>query len=346
MAYHLVTSRAGDAVRKHLDLPPGVRHELCRLEGRGRIVRFWCAVPVFGQPHALEDLVLRMFWDGEEQPSVEAPLGDFFGASFGRPESLVSDKLVIAGGALLCRLELPFNDGARVEVTNDASSVVRTFFFQIGWYDEPTAAPRPTLHAQYRHTRALAGQPAVTLLEASGRGTLVGLRLDVQTQAWWLRPPLREMALPRGFGLGVLEGWESIVVDQQAPIEGTGAEDYFSGGFYFRGAPFCTPTHGCTARSFLLGRASAYRFHLDDPVHFERSLSMAIDHGLKNSMAGDYSSVAYWYQSEPHRAFAALPPARQRRRRWPWRQLAQWAAVAGLGAGALTALGWALALLR
>jgi hypothetical protein len=323
--------------------------ELCRIEGRGRIVRLWMTLPVLGRGAVLKDAVLRMYWDGEAAPSVEVPLGDFFGAAFGRPVHLVSERLVVAGGAYLCRFSLPFNERAIIEITNESHRAIRNVFFQIGYYLEPARSGRaPTLHAQLRRERRTRdGEPFVAL-EAAGEGWLAGLRLDAENRTWWLRPPLAEIVLPRGFGLGLLEGWETIVVDgdRAAPITGTGMEDYFSGGFYFKGAPFCTPTHGCTRRSFFTGRVSAYRFHIDDPIPFARSLEVMLDHGLDNTMAGDYSSVAYWYQHEPHRPFPELPPARDRRPGVPWVSPAQWLLVAAIVCTLATALAALVHLVR
>jgi hypothetical protein len=284
-------------------------------------------LPVLGREMVLKRAVLRIRWDGEAAPSVEVPLGDFFGAPFGKPAQLVSERLLIVGGAYLCRFEMPFNTEAIVEIANDSDSTVSDLFFQIGYYEEPERAEtEPTFHAQYRQQDATAGDGPVILLEAFGRGWLAGIKADIQNRSWWLKPPLRDIALPRGFGLGVLEGWETMVVDgdQTAAIVGTGAEDYFSGGFYFKGAPFSAPTHGCTMRSFLSGRASAYRLHLDDAVFFGESLVIALDHGLKNGMSGSYSSVAYWYQVEPHAEFPPLPPASRRVPSWPWINVVQW----------------------
>lgn len=207
MRYRLATSREG--IEKDFTLAPGERRELCRLEGSGRIVRLWVTLPVFGQPRALKQLVLRAFWDGEAAPSIEVPLGDFFGAAFGRPRALISQALVVAGGGYLCHLEMPFNADARLELTNQGASAARHLFFQVGWYEEPLrAAGLPTLHAQYRQQWPTEPDEPVVVLKASGAGRLAGLRLDLQGQAWWLKPPLRAMALPRGFGLGLLEGWE------------------------------------------------------------------------------------------------------------------------------------------
>jgi hypothetical protein len=324
--YAVVTSRsAGGATRKQVDIGPHQTLRICQLEGAGRIVRFWMTVPIIGQRHVLKNSVLRIYWDGETSPSVETPLGDFFGATFGRPRPLVSARLVIAGGGYLCRFNMPFNDGAVLEVENQSARSLRNLFYQIGYYEEPARAERePTLHARFRRENPTQEGRPVEVAIAIGCGWFAGLKLDVQNRSWWLRPPLKEIALPRGLGLGLLEGWETVTVDGGHPQSGTGAEDYFSGGFYFRRGPFCTPTHGCTARSFFTGRVSAYRLHLDDPIAFQQSFEMTLDHGLENSMEGDYSLVAYWYQREPHQPFPELLPSRQRRVEVPLANPLQW----------------------
>src|SRR5262249_42282482 len=109
--YLVVTSRnVGSATQKQGDIGPQQTRRICQLEGAGRIVRFWMTIPIIGQPHVLKDGVLRIYWDGETTPSVETPLGDFFGATFGRPRPFVSARLVVAGGGYLCRFSMPFND--------------------------------------------------------------------------------------------------------------------------------------------------------------------------------------------------------------------------------------------
>jgi hypothetical protein len=324
--YVVVTSRdAAGATQKQVDIGPRRTLRICQLEGAGRIVRFWMTVPVIGQRHVLKDSVLRIYWDGEAAPSVETPLGDFFGATFGKPRPLMSARLVIAGGGYLSRFSMPFNEGAVVEIENQSARSLRNLFFQIGYYEEPPRAEHePTLHARFRRENPTHERSSVEVVRAIGHGWFAGLKVDIQNRSWWLRPPLKEIALPRGLGLGLLEGWETVTVDGGPPNSGTGAEDYFSGGFYFRHGPFWTPTHGCTARSFFTGRASAYRFHLDDPIPFQQSFEMTLDHGLENNMEGDYSLVAYWYQKEPHQPFPELPALRQRRVQAPWVNPLQW----------------------
>jgi hypothetical protein len=139
--YRLVTSRAeqGGQTRKQVDVAAGQTLTICRLEGAGRIVRLWMTVPLLGQRSVLNDGVLRIYWDGESSPSIETPLGDFFGATFGKARRLVSECLVIAGGAFLCRFKMPFNKGAVIEVDNQSRRSIRNLFFQVGYYRQ---APR------------------------------------------------------------------------------------------------------------------------------------------------------------------------------------------------------------
>jgi hypothetical protein len=143
---------------------------------------------------------------------------------------------------------------------------------------------------------------------------------------------LREIVLPRGAGLGLLEGWETIQVDGDEPQMGTGAEDWFNGGFYFQGAPFHTPTHGCSYRSFFWGRVSAWRFLApEEQIPFERSFSFLLDHGLRNEMAGVIDATAFWYEVEPHSTQPPLAPWSERRWGVPLSSPAQWLALCGLG---------------
>jgi hypothetical protein len=114
----------------------------------------------------------------------------------------------------------------------------------------------------------------------------------------------------RGRSLGFLEGDERVFVDGETTpsIVGTGTEDYFSAGWYFDTGPRAAPYHGVTIKDTLAGRISAYRWHVEDPIPFARSLRFTIEHGATNETRGvDYTSVAFWYQSHPHAPFPPLP---------------------------------------
>ncbi len=328
---------------RRLDIPAGETITLAELEGPGRIVRFWMTTPVISQPGVLRDAVLRIYWDDEEHPSVECPLGDFFGAAFGRPTPFNGGRIAIVGGAYTCFFEMPFARSARVEVENQAGRPLRFLFFHVAWLEGPLPpGPVETFHASWRRQRPTeAGRP-FTAVAARGRGRLVGLRLDMQTLGWWLRPPFRAAVFPRGLGLGMLEGPERIRIDDEPEpsVVGSGTEDFFLGGWYFRGGAFSTPTHGAPVRSILRGKVAAYR-HLDsDAIPFERSIELAFVHGTDNNTRSDYCATAYWYQAEPHEPHPSLPSRAQRRPSSSWRNLLQWALVGAATLGASAAALW------
>ncbi len=300
---------------KRFDIGAGETIRLGDISGPGRIVRFWMTLPVRWRGSVLRDAVLRMFWDNEPTPSVECPIGDFFGACFSKPYPFVSQRLSIAGGGYVCHFDMPFKERAIIEVENQSARALKLFVFQIGYYEQAPPKDLRTFHAQWRRQNpTIKGHPFVSL-EARGKGRLVGLKIDMQNRSWWLRPPLMAMFLPRGLGLGMLEGPESLQIDQDVSpsVVGTGAEDFFQGGWYFSGGAFQTPTYGAIVRSFFKGRTSAYRFFVHDPIPFMQYLKLTFDHGLRNEIITDYSSVSYWYQEEPHAKFPALPPVKDRR---------------------------------
>ena len=151
------------------------------------------------------------------------------------------------------------------------------------------------------------------------------MHLWMQKSGWWLNPARMmgrvqetgspvSAVFPEAAGMGMLEGWESIYVDgEETPsIPGTGNEDYFNSGFYFSKGPYSAPHWGCTVRSYLTSRCAAYRFHITDPIPFQKSIVVDMDHGYTNQVEADYSSVAYWYQTEPHAAIPPLLPAAER----------------------------------
>ena len=130
-----------------------------------------------------------------------------------------------------------------------------------------------------------------------GQGQLVGVSLNAESYAG---------------GLGFLEGDEIWTVDGQSRGQGTGTEDYFNSGWYFDEGPYGGPWHGLIVKDEKVGRIAAYRWLLPDPVPFHDSIRVAIEHGTENTAVADYATMAYWYQTEPHAAFPALPPVEQR----------------------------------
>jgi hypothetical protein len=291
--------------------------------GPGLISHLWVTI-ASDDPHHLKALVLRMYWDGESTPSVEAPIGDFFGLGLGDYFLYQSTPLMVGSDkALNSFFPMPFQKHARITVTNEGSEKTDAFYYNIDYrdYSKPLAADTLYFHAQYRQAapnkgwmnhwqsngdsivndkKNLNGDGNYVWMEAIGRGHFVGVTMSVlQNQdGWWG------------------EGDDMFFVDgEKLPsINGTGSEDYFLGAWDFGNHAFSYGLFGAPLKGEEVagGRSSVYRFHLDSPITFTRSLRATIEHGHANVRSDNYFSVAYWYQSEPHAAFPALPALEQR----------------------------------
>jgi D-arabinan exo alpha-(1,3)/(1,5)-arabinofuranosidase (non-reducing end) len=291
--------------------------------GPGIITHIWITL-TNDDPSHLKALVLRMYWDGESSPSVEAPLGDFFGLGFG--EYFLYHSIALAVGpdrALNCFFPMPFNKSARITLTNESDRPVHAVFFNIDYqaYSHPLAADMLYFHAQYRQAtparglnnqwkdnddpladaqKNLDGKDNYVWMEARGRGHYVGVNMSIlQNQDdWWG------------------EGDDMFFVDGAATptINGTGSEDYFLGAFGFGNTAFSYDLFGAPVKGGQVAgsRSSVYRFHLDSPIPFTQSFRATIEHGNANVRSDNYFSVAYWYQTEPHLPFPPLPSLHER----------------------------------
>jgi hypothetical protein len=317
----------GDVPGKSVAVEPGETYEIARMEGAGTIQRIWMTTmqPLPGSVNFNDYLVLRFFWDGEKTPSVEVPFGAFFGVPWGKYTHYVAEPLSCTSGGYNSRWHMPFSTGCRIEVENQSSQKCPALFFQVQYLELPEQTSQLRFHAQWRRENPTTPGKAYRVLEAVGKGHFTGMHLFMQKTGTWLDPsamvqkaqetgsPLSAL-FPEAAGMGMLEGWESIYVDgeTQPSIPGTGNEDYFNSGFYFSKGPYSAPEWGCTVRSYLQSRCAAYRFHLSDAIPFTESIRVDIDHGYANTVQTDYSSVAYWYQIEPHGVFPELLPVEDR----------------------------------
>src|SRR5580658_6977777 len=291
--------------------------------GPGMISHVWVTI-ASDDPNHLKALVLRMYWDGEATPSVETPIGDFFGLGLGDYHLYQSLPLSVgADKALNGFFPMPFQKHARITVTNEGAVKVDAFYFNIDYraYGKPLAGDLLYFHAQYRQAapahgwtnqwrsngdaivndkKNLNGDGNYVWMEATGRGHCVGVTMSVlgKQDGWWG------------------EGDDMFFGDGEAlpSINGTGSEDYFLGAWDFGGRPFSYGLFGApvVGQEVAGGRWALYRFHLDSPIPFTKSLRATIEHGHANHRSDNYFSVAYWYQTEPHAAFPALPPLEQR----------------------------------
>lgn len=302
---------------------PGETLTLMDEAGPGLISHIWVTI-ASDDPNHLKALVLRMYWDDEPTPSVEAPIGDFFGLGLGEYFSYQSIPLNVGSDkALNCFFPMPFQKHARITVTNEGAIKTDAFYYNIDYREYRKPLPNDDLyfHAQYRQAapahgwtnrwqsngdplvndkKNLNGDGNYMWMEATGRGHFVGVTMSVlQNQdGWWG------------------EGDDMFFIDGESTpsINGTGSEDYFLGAWDFGGKPFSYPVNGApvVGKELAGSRSSVYRFHLDSPIPFTKSFRATIEHGHANHRSDNYYSVAYWYQTEPHAKFPALPSLEER----------------------------------
>ncbi|HSW46020.1 MAG TPA: glycoside hydrolase family 172 protein [Phycisphaerae bacterium] len=292
---------------------PGETLTIADLEGPGVIRHIWFTISAL-DPRYGRSLVLRMYWDGQEEPAVESPLGDFFAVGHGLRRYVDSPPVAVTseGRAYNCYWPMPFAKRARITLTNDSKQHrVRSVYFYVD-YEKVTALPPDTahFHAQYRQEFPTKLGRNYLILDTEGRGHYVGTVLSVYTRtAGW-------------FG----EGDDFFFIDGEAEpsLRGTGTEDYFCDAWGFR--EFSRPYYGVVVQDgYELGdRVSVYRWHIPDPVRFGKSLKVEIEHkGEMNDETGKkisgfheradlFSSVAFWYQTGRARRFATLPPVEER----------------------------------
>ena len=286
--------------RDSIVIEPGRTAVLAEIEGPAAIHHIWTTIAA--EPFYGRKIVLRFYWDGEKSPSVEAPVGDFFGVGHGLNRNFVSLPIACSseGRARNCYWYMPFRSSCRVTATNEGDRPVDAFYYYIDYRElGPLEPGTPYFHAQYRQEFPPDEKRNYLILSAEGAGHYVGCNMSVLQRAmgWWG------------------EGDDMIRVDgeDRPSLHGTGSEDYFSDAWGMREGQ--SPFYGCPLQEedFQAGsKATVYRFHIPDPVPFKRSIEVTIEHGHANDREDFLSSVAYWYQAEPHRTFPRLPAAAER----------------------------------
>lgn len=311
------------------------------IPGAGIIRHIWCTMKC-QDPNGLSLTVIRMYWDGEETPSVEAPIGDFFGIGMNMARNFVSEPLVMApqdGRALNCYFPMPFGHGAKITVENQGNAEMKFFYYVDYEMHDQIPDDYGRFHAQWRREASTGGTATeadfvpskragengrtptwpscwekenrtgegnYVILEAKGKGHYVGCNFSIfnftkQANNW--------------YG----EGDDMIYIDGDVlpTICGTGTEDYFGTAFCPRQV-YNAPWQGLTVYSGdelgrpYMGANCMYRYHIKDPIRFQKSIRVTIEHGHANLLDNDYSSTAYWYQAEPHDADYRMPGPEQR----------------------------------
>jgi len=306
-------------------IAPGETKVLADLKGPGCIRHIWLtfseARPNWleaGGSAAPDEIVLRMYWDGAEQPAVEAPLGDFFGAGFGRRCELVSVPVQVetGGDGYNCFWPMPFFKRGLITVTNEGAKNVRSFYYHIDYTEDP-GLDRDAAYFCAQYNQAFPETPGrdYTIADIRGEGHYVGTVMSVRARS------------PMWFG----EGDARLYIDGETKpsIQGTGTEDYFvmawgmSLGLYpYFGCVRWSPEGEIPGTEYCM-----YRWHIADPVRFTKSLRFDIEHtgwmSADETESGkieghveredDIATVAFWYQKGQPKRFAALPPLAARR---------------------------------
>ncbi len=313
---------------------PGETITLAEMDGPGSISHIWCTVAT-QDPLYLRKMILRAYWDGEESPSIESPLGDFFGLGHGRTYSYqcalfnasCETRGQLGGGvALNCWAPMPYRKHARIEVVNESETPVNSFYFYVD-YQEHDRLDDDLLyfHAKWRRenpcdgwtgkgslcwspeyferskgpeSRNLTGDGNYVVLDAEGRGHYVGVSMSIDNL----------------YRLWYGEGDDMIFIDGEKwppSLHGTGTEDYFCQGWgmqknahLYNGQSWEEYEDDWNER----GKVAIYRYHIVDPIPFTTSIRVTIEHGNANDRSDDWASCAYWYQTEPHKVWAPMPP--------------------------------------
>jgi len=316
-----------------LTIQPGETVTFADIPGAGLITHIWVTMsvnnPPFspGEQYIYRKVKVSFFWDGEENPSVLAPIGDFFGMGHGIAKNFVSEPLQMSpenGNSLNCWFPMPFKNGAKLCVTNECTNPI-VFYFYVD-YEEYDDIPDNALrfHAQWNREITVGKTPEelgsvinwflggtntdgdgnYVILDAEGKGHYVGCNINIHNLS-----PFDLIDWPG-------EGDDMIFIDDEPwppRLHGTGTEDYVNTAWSPQ-QDISAPYHGVILGGEYnwKGKISYYRYHVRDPIMFNKSIKVTIEHGHANQRSDDWSSTAYWYQSEPHKPQMDLPPVKAR----------------------------------
>lgn len=297
----------GWKVRPSVTITPGETAVIADISGMGKITHIWMTA----FQDCWRELILRIYWDGEDIPSVEVPVGDFFCNGWCRRKNVMSVPFSVnPAGGFNCYFPMPFRKCARITVEN-LGAEERIFFYQIDYQLCRISGDAAYFHASFRRENPVRYMAPFTILDGvRGKGQYVGTYVawQVNSNDWW--------------GEGEVKFY--LDGDKEFPtICGTGTEDYFGGAWNFEQpkgtyGEFSNLYHGFQVISpdglyQANQRFGMYRFHIPDPVFFEQDIRVTMQalgwrkNGRFHPLRDDISAVAYWYQTEPHEKFAALP---------------------------------------
>ena len=305
----------GWKVSPSVEIKAGQTFTIAEINGSGSIQHIWMT-PTGNWRWS----ILRFYWADETTPSVETPVGDFFGMGWGQYAPIQSLAVCVnPGSAFNCYWPMPFRKKCRITLENiDSKSMM--LYYQVDYIQTEIPNDAAYFHAQFRRVNPLPYKGVVTLMDSvKGNGQYVGTYLawGVHNNGWW--------------GEGEIKFFMDGDTDYPT-ICGTGTEDYFCGSYDFdtqtknaagveesKYTPFSTPYTGLAqaiggdGHYSMAQRFGLYRWHITDPIRFEKGLKVTIqalgwrDGGRYLPLQDDISSTVFWYQTEPHAAFPKLP---------------------------------------
>jgi Protein of unknown function (DUF2961) len=303
----------GWKISPYVRIPAKSTFTLAEISGPGAVTQIWMT------PAPLEKtrwFIIRMYWDDEKEPSVECPLGDFFACGWGKFCQVSSLPVCVnPGSGFNAYWQMPFRKKCKITLEN-LDDAQMTIYYQINYTLTKVPEDAAYFHAQFRRENPLKTKGLYTILDGvEGRGQYVGTYLawGVHSSGWW----------------GEGEAKFYIDGDGEFPtICSTGTEDYFCGSYDFdtrdndgksHYTEFTTPYAGMPqvirpdGHYVSQTRFGLYRWHITDPVRFQKDLKVTIQAlgwqsgGRYLPLQDDIASVAYWYQLEPHKKFPVLP---------------------------------------
>lgn len=299
----------GWKVSPNIGIKAGETAVLADIKGPGAIQQIWMT-----PTGRWRFSIIRIYWDDQENPSVECPVGDFFAAGWGKYSQVSSLAVCVnPGSAFNCYWEMPFRKRCRITMTNIDSEQM-TLFYQINYALTDVPEDAAYFHAQFRRVNPNPYKNIYTILDGvKGKGQYVGTYMawGVNNNGWW--------------GEGEIKFY--LDGDKEFPtICGTGTEDYFCGSYNFENRDtkqyqdFTTPYAGFNQVRYDKNniyepclRFNLYRWHIVDPIRFKQEIKITIqDLGWRSAarflpQQSDLASVAYWYQTLPTAKFPALP---------------------------------------
>jgi hypothetical protein len=290
-------------------IKPGETRTIAEISGTGIINHIWITIAPAPDRLNRNDIILRMYWDNKSYPSVDSPIGPFFGQGWNEQYNYASLPLSAGPGngtGLSSYFQMPFANGAKIEIENQSDVTIDAFYFYVdylemkklpqdlgrfhAWYNHELTEPLPEGETEWgtvgRQAENKDGADNYVFANIKGKGHFVGINYYVHCPT------------PMWYG----EGDDMWFIDGETmpSLIGTGTEDFFNTSWCPK-EKFSHPYFGYPRVNDdigWLGRTHIYRFFINDPVFFEAGLKGTIEHGHNNNLTLDLATVAYWYQSE------------------------------------------------